>query len=272
MIGTLIFSKDSPTRLEVLLRSITLNANDVFGRVIVLYSTSSDSSRKGYEIMSKEFESVTWVPISNLKQDVLSSIEAAGASSICFLSDWDMIFSNISGKAVEIESILDDQTVLCFSLRLGENVTKCYLMGINNRLYGQVPVGESSIKFDWKKHYLDFANPFSINGHIYRTPEIQKMLRKVTFNSPEEIEDSLHLFQDYPKNMMASFVKSAVVTVPKLEMMSMVKNRKEKPSVINESELTKLFLEGKRIDLSMIDFSSVNSCYMEVELHLSPCG
>jgi hypothetical protein len=268
MIGALIFSENSPMRLEALLRSASINASGIFGSLSVIYSATSASSKKGYEIVSKEFPCVGWVEMSNMKADVLSAIENSGASSTCFLSDCDVFFSNVFGMHDEIEKTLEDQSVICFSLRLGENTTKCYLMAIDNRLYGQHTVGENSIKFDWKKHYLDFGNPFSINGHVYRSQEILKMLRKLTFDSPSDMDDAMQLFQEYPKEMMASFKKSAVVTLPRLEIMSMVKNRKERPTAQSDSELTEAFLSGSRIDLGAMDFSSVNACYLEAELKL----
>lgn len=266
MIKALIFSSDSPMRLDALMRSISINAADVFGTIAVLYRANSESSRKGYEMLKDEFKNVDWVAVSNLKHDVIASMDGSNASAICFLMDCDLFFKDISGKSLEIEAALEDQTVLTFSLRLGENVKKCYLMGIDNRLYGQVAISSNVMKIDWKKHYLDFGNPFCTSGHIYRTQEVLKMIKKITFDSPEEMEDALHIFQEYPKDMMASFNESSLVTIPKTEVMAMVKSRKEKPSHIDEDGLTQSFLTGERIDLDSMGFSNVDSCYLETEL------
>lgn len=263
MISTIIFSEGSPMRVEALLQSINKNANYTFTDSVVIYKSDSLISDMAYDIVQKS-TNVVFKKTGNFKEDVVIALESTAQTFVCFLSDSDIFFRNIENSSEEIIKLFDDQEVLTFNFRLGINVTKCYITSVNNKLYGQEKVGENSMKFDWQKHYLDFAMPYNVHGGIYRTQEILKMIKKIKFDSAQEMEDALYLFQDYPKNKMASFIKSALVTIPTPEIKSMVKgNKPVKPE--DHKQISEKFMAGERIDLDAMDFAVVDACFVEKE-------
>jgi hypothetical protein len=244
--------------------SIYKNAANVFNTGTIIYKSDSKESEEAYDIAKRCMYSFRpeWKKSSNLKEEVVSSLESISDPFVCLFSEGDLVFRDIVAEADEIGKAFDDPMVLSFSMRLGTNTTKCYFTGIDNRLYGQ-EIDGNVMRFDWQKHYMDYSNPFSMNGSIFRTSELLKMVKKIQFNSSLELEDALHLFQDYPKNKMATFNNSAVITIPNTEIKSMV--RGSKPSAPeNNIEISKGFIAGERIDLDAMNFSEVNACYIDM--------
>jgi hypothetical protein len=260
MISTIIFSEGSPLRLDALLQSINKNANSVFSDTAIIYKSDFKESDEAYNIVQA---GSNYKKSKHLKEDVISAIEAATGQFICFMSEGDLIFRDITQDAKEIEKVFDDPMVLSFSMRLGTNTTKCYFTRIDNRLYGQ-EVDGNVMKFDWQKHYMDYSNPFCMNGQIFRTQEILKFVKKIQFNSSLELEDALYLFQDYPKNKMGSFVNGALVTIPTPEIRSMVKDSKSARPEDHKS-ISEKFIAGERIDFDAMDFTGIDACYVEKE-------
>jgi len=263
MISTIIFSEGNPLRLDALMVSIYKNAANVFNNGTVIYKSNTETSEEAYEIAKRSMYSFIpeWKKCFNLKEQVVATLESIKDPFVCFLSDGDLIYRDINDEAMEVTKAFEDPSVLCLSMRLGSNTIKCYFTGIDNRLYGQ-EVDENIMKFDWQKHYMDYSNPYSMNGTIFRTTEILKMIKKLQFNSALELEDALHLFGDYPKNKMAAFNTSALVTIPTNEVKAMVRNAKPLPPE-NDVEVSKGFILGERIDLDSMNFSDIDACYVE---------
>lgn len=265
MISTIIFSEGNPLRLDALLTSIYKNAGEVFQDGTVIYKSESEKSDEAYDVARRCMYSFrpSWEKANNFKENVISALELTKEPLVCFMSEGDVIFRDITNEYSEIGKVFEDPMVLSFSLRLGINTTKCYFTKIDNRLYGQ-EVDGNVMKFDWQKHYMDYSNPFSMNGTIFRTQEVLKFVKKIQFNSALELEDALYLFQDYPKNKMGAFNNSALVTIATSQIKSMVKDSKP-VAPENNKQISEKFISGERIDLDAMDLSAINACYIEME-------
>ncbi len=72
MINGIVFSKDRAAQLDLLLKSISKNAKDVF-QLKVIYASSEISFEKGYEKLIDKHPEVKWMKEStNFKNDVMS--------------------------------------------------------------------------------------------------------------------------------------------------------------------------------------------------------
>lgn len=272
----IIFSHDNPAQLSLLLESIRKNAKDVFA-LSILISHSSEEFLKGYEKILAPYsatETILYNPIylspeSDLKELVLGLLKTDFQYS-CFFLDDDIIYNN-----VELEDITNqieaDEDVVCFSLRLGENTTKCYTLGAENVLH-DIKYNGKFMKWDWSLHYLDFGYPFAMDGHVFRTKDIYKLVRKCKFNTVEELEMGMFDFTEtFPRNMMTSYKTSALVGVPIGRVQLSLDNEMEaslqeiKARAMRKS-MNDALLNNAFINLESIDFSNIAGCHQELDI------
>ena len=164
-----------------------------------------------------------------------------------FLRD-DNIFYN-SEDFKSINSIMEsEQNALCFSLRLGKNTKLCRNMNTANSLVDIVDREDGkTMKWNWSKLYLDFGFPFSTEAHIFRTRELLKMLKQVSFENPDQIEENLfEVFEAFPRNEMCSFNHSVVV---------------KDVAGPDQKQINEMYQNDKQIELSEMDFSNVDGCW-----------
>ena len=204
---TIIFSDNQPNLLHLTLKSLSDIFYD-FNNTVVFYNHLTSDVKEAYKLLKdKNNETIQWKDCSklNFKKELIEFINETKEELILFFSEGDIIFENFSIK--EIQSNMENNENLCFSLRLGENVTFCNRLNVKNVIE---PLHKTNniIQWNWKKHYLDFGYPFSLNGHIFRTKEIKKLIKKIKFDNYIELESSLQLFDNFPKELMISFVNS----------------------------------------------------------------
>lgn len=143
----------------------------------------------------------------NFKQELLGLI-SSDYEYTAFFTEGDILFNVINES--EIIDTLSDEEVLCFSLRLGENTTHCNALNMVNNLYDQEVAG-NIIKWEWSKHYLDFGCPLSLDGHIFRTKEIYKLVKNIPFKNSDSLEEGLQAYEFLPREKMAAFKNSVLV-------------------------------------------------------------
>jgi hypothetical protein len=245
MINTVIFSENNPARLRILLQSIRKNYVNEFNFNVLHRSFNSDYEPL-YENLKTEFSdlNINWTGYSNFKEAVLRLLQNNSEFSM-FLRDDDVFYNPEDFKS--INSIMDsEQDVLCFSLRLGKNTKLCRNMNTANTLVGENS-DDKIMKWDWSKHYLDYGFPFSTEGHVFRTKELLKMLKQVSFENPDQIEENLaEVFEFFPRTQMCSFINSVVV---------------RDIAGPDQKQINEMYLSNKPIELSEMDFSNVDGCW-----------
>ena len=155
----------------------------------------------------------TYIKNSETFKDDLLKALSSDLEYTAMFSQKNILFAKI--KEEDIAQVLSDDDVICFSLRLGENTTYCSLFEMVNNLHGQEIIGDI-MKWDWSKHYLDFGFPLSINGHIFRTKELFKLIKKVPFTNAHKLEEALQIFEFLPREKMASYKQSVLVSAKDL--------------------------------------------------------
>jgi len=130
-------------------------------------------------------------------------------------------------------------------------------------------MGDNTIKWDWTQHYVDFGYPLSVDGHIFRTKDIFKLVRKVAFKNPNEMEAGLQIFDTYPRNKMVSYKQNALINTPINMVQDTFENREGEEFGVNIDSLNEEYLNGKIINLDAIDFSKIKGCHQELELPLT---
>lgn len=270
-INAIVFTNDRAAQLSLFLDSVLKNAPGVFD-LNVIVSYSSEEFQKGYEKVIEDYRygDVNFVNREgDFKAQVLDLLKS-GSEYSCFFLDDDIIYRPISYDDIDSQ-ISSDDDVVCFSLRLGDNTTKCYTLGAENVLHDIRYDGEF-MKWDWSLHYLDFGYPFAMDGHIFREKDIYKLVRKSQFTGVEEMEMALFDFAEtFPRNMMTSYKHSALVGIPIGRVQESIDNEmtmalKDSLAIKMRTEMNVSFLAGDFINLESIDTSSINGCHQELSL------
>lgn len=263
MIQTICFSKDRASQLRLLLVSIAKNSPNVFN-LNILYKCSNDKYEQAYNILQEEniLPNINWIKEENFKQQTLDLLNSQSEFS-CFFTDDDIIYKPFEIKDV-IDKLKSDNDIFCFSLRLGINVTWCYTMNASNVLGDYIDEG-NVIKWEWSKRYLDFGYPLSVDGHIFRTKEILKLSRAIAFHNPNTFEGNLQIFDNYPKEFMASFKESVLVNSPSNIVNDTHPNLNGNNFNYTQEELNEKFLNGSKIDFDSLDFSNIKGAHQEIE-------
>lgn len=263
MIQTICFSKDRASQLRLLLISIARNSPNVFN-LNILYKSSNEDYDRAYKKLQEEniISGINWIPETNFKQQTIELLESQSEFS-CFFTDDDIIYRPFSITEIT-DKLKSDNDVFCFSLRLGTNVTWCYTMNASNVLGDYTDEG-NTIKWEWSKRYLDFGYPLSVDGHIFRTKEILKLSKAISFHNPNTFEGNLQIFDNYPKEFMTSFKESVLVNSPSNIVNDTHPNLNGNKFSYTQQELNEKFLQGLNIDLDSIDFSKIIGCHQELE-------
>ena len=260
MINATIFSFDRAIQLHLLLESIEKNAKGIFN-INVLYKCSSEEFKKSYDLLKDRFKEINWVEETNFKEQTLKLMET-DLPYTCFFTDDDIIYNVIDEKFVEC---LNDNDVFCFSLRLGFNVNHCYTMKCENVLVPDKQ-DEKYVWWNWAKSYADFGYPLSVDGHIFRTKEIKKLIKATSFFNPNTLEGNLQVFDNYPKEIMVAYKTSVLVNSPNNIVNQTHPNRKGEKFNFSTKELNDKYLNNEIIDYNSIDFSNIIGCHQELEL------
>jgi hypothetical protein len=253
------------------LESINKNSEQGTFNVNVIYTSSNSDFESGYEKLKQEniIQGIQWIQQTDFKNNVLQLLQT-NADLSCFATDDDILYRKIDVDKIK-NTLKEDQDVFCFSLRLGKNVKYCYSMNCNNVL---IPLEEGSdlIKWDWTKHYADMGYPLSVDMHVFRTKDILKLTKQVTFKNPNEYEAALQIFESFPRFKMAAFENSSVVNSPTNIVQNTFQNRAGESFGISSKELNEKYLNGEIIDFDKIDFSNIVGCHQELKFEFKKCN
>jgi hypothetical protein len=230
---SIVFSNNSPENLERFLQSAqTNNINSL--KFSVLYS-SEDSNKAGYMIVFEKYGIDSHKEIGSFKEDLISLIGVSNGL-VGFFKDTNYFFSDM--KNIDVEELMKDDNIFCFSLILGKNIKHCYYNDVYNILLNEESIDENSFKWNWTKHYLDFGRPLELGGgHFFHKKEISKFFKKWNYENLQELESSFDQLDYYPKEMMASLNSSILIDVLNNT------NELEKLKDLDSSKIDRIVLE-----------------------------
>ena len=229
--NAIIYSKNRPMQLDLLLRSIDQFANAAVLPAVICAATGQNYL-DGYERLRQDCDAI-WLWQKYLKDDTLKAFDDDPLTM--FLVD-DAVFYR------PMPELPDLQLGEAYATRLGRNCTHCYA--------GNHPQTEGT---------FDFAYSYSLDGHVYRTEEIKALIERVNFTTPTELEVALN--EHGPRLNLLYAEHSCLVGIPHNVVQRQCPNRNAGGSA---EELNQMFLDGLRIDLDAMDFSDVCGCHQEI--------
>lgn len=277
MIHLIVFSKDRPAQLQLLLESIQRNeVHHLFGIVTVIYLASENCYDVGYREVIRNFDrspiKTYFIHQINFKEDLFYVLDTYPERKLtCFMTDDDIIYRSIDITYQSLEDMFDtNPELLTFSLRLGSNT---YIQDQYTQSRVSFPkeftVADNTITWNWTlvPRWTNFAYPLSVDGHIFRTQEIEQIIQNTQdITNPNSLEGNWQP-QAYKYGLfMSCFNKSVLVNNPVNRVQEVCCNQAGNYYGISSKEMNDKFLDGYVIDYDAMDFSNIVGCHQEIEV------
>ena len=262
----IIFSKDRALQLDGVLRSFFRHCQDSNNiNIQIIYTGSNDFFAEQYQELKREYHSCDFIREKNFKTDLLSALK--DYEFILFLVD-DNIFTHgftLSEMTRQLRKNLD---VLAFSLRLGRNTKKCYMVNREQTLPDFTATINDHLHFNWTEAEGDFGFPLEVSSSIYRVCDLLPLLRRLNFRDPNTLEHHLSQHKDIYSKIapkLACFQESVTFCNPanivNTSCICRSGNRQEYTSL----KLAELFRKKLRIKVAEYDGFQPDACHQEIE-------
>lgn len=269
LINIIIFSKDRPMQLHLLLESILTNFDVEDFKLNILYKASNDEYNRGYNTIRDLFPQFSYKKEESFKQDLLTLFN--DSEYTVFFTDDDIIYRPIKITKDELHNIFQISNANCFSLRLGLNTTNCYTMKKLNKLnkyethtfFHDVKLIEPIISWKVADGTNDYAYPMSLDGHIFKTPFIKNLCEVLEYTNPNLFEAFLSNFTKSDMTI-ASYEHSKLVNSPINRVQETFQNLSGMKYRYSVEDLNEMYLDDVKLDLKKMNFEEINGCHQEI--------
>lgn len=265
MIAAVVFSRDRPIQLDLLLTSLERNAPGVFDPIHVLWRATGPEYHEGYELCLRHHPEAWFMPEDAFASQVRYLLHSPAYAT--FLTDDDVLYRPWAGRLPARALGFD---VACVSLRLGRNTDWCYPHGRRQELPRLIADDSHVLGWDWATADGDFGYPGSLDGHIFRGGDLYALLGDASFSNPNTLEDVLVArVSRLGKPRMAAYAESCLLGIPANRVNETSPNRNGETHPYDVAELNRRYLAGERIDLAAMDFSAVRGAHQELEFRFA---
>lgn len=261
MIHVIVFSKDRACQLDALLRSFA-KFFTVENTLDVLYTASAPDYQSGYDRLIANHPGVAFHKEQGFRDDSLRLIQHP-AHFTMFLVDDIVMTARFEADDV-LRRFESDPDVLCLSLRLGKHITYTYTRNED----APVPTLVDHA-WDWRTQPPgSWDYPMSVDGHIYRTADLDPYVRGLTFHNPNTFELAMSQ-QPVPKWKMVCYDEAKLVNLPLNLVQTSWRNRHGQ---VSQQYLNRKWLKGRRIRIEAYENFLGNSthCELPVEFETIP--
>ncbi|MDO9314994.1 MAG: hypothetical protein Q7T97_10660 [Burkholderiaceae bacterium] len=260
----LVFSKDRPLQMDLLLRTLSVNVSQT-PNVHIIYRASDNNYRTEYSRVFAENSALNIVPHEEreFREDLLRICRASDCGSVMFLVD-DIAFI----RPVDLNEIatLSRQGHIV-SIRLGLNITRAQTEnGAARRKPPLTPVDGMASRFlTWAWHKAEpghWAMPTALDGNVLPLPELIPVLESTSFKAPNSLEAAIGQYRflfkyaagvcyDLPRivNFPLNSVKAEDFNFPHMGM--------------SVDDMLTIYKNGGRLDISNFPYTEHDSCHME---------
>jgi len=289
-LSIVIFSKDRAAQLDLCLKSIHKNLSTLSEdwNIYVIYASSSTEFEDGYKELIEEYYSKP-NPIYFFSEHKYNGFKKTleycmkhWEDYVLFFTDDDIVYKNFEHTFGLIDAkFKNHEELLTLSLRLGTNTfvqdqyqnTMCFVPD-------EIMKQEKTIRtWDWKEESANygatnFGYPFSVDGHIYKSKDAKWIIDNTPgYHNPNTLEGKVHrvhiMDSDYAENLsgqMSCFKKSYVINTPINRVQETFTNAAGKFFGNSAEDLNKRFLNGERLTLEGMDFSTIIGVHQELKL------
>ena len=270
MIQIIIFSFNRALQLDALLNSIVNYWKGTDYKLSVLYNTTSESYQQGYDQLKQMYPNFSFVketskmqlyPLkdyfsffnlkkiikypkvrkqrSNFRSLLNQILKDSDCPYTMFLTDDSAFIKGVNLKKEVFDFIDRNPVQNSISLRLGIMATTPT---------PSLKLENGRIIWNFNEHRADrsWGYNFSVDGHIYNTSLMRKLLGSCVFNNPSYLEGHIcdYVIRHKLLNQCMTYEHPFMLSFP----INMVQDVVVNESLgVSEKELNKYFLEGERL-------------------------
>lgn len=180
---TIVFSRDRAMQLDLCLKTYLKYCNGE-SDIQVLYKCSDDIMRYQYLRLTDYYPEVKFYEETSFRDNLMYML--AGYAHVVFVTD-DTIFVRDFNLNSGINTLKDDK-IIGFSLRLGKNITHCFISDEDQNLPEDYSLNDGIITYEWGEKPNDFGYPLELSSSVYRTDDILDLILRVPFRNPNTLE------------------------------------------------------------------------------------
>lgn len=290
----LIFSKNRPLQLDLLLNTFYLQCEQPYSTDIVVVYNHDEEYEESYETLFREQEekerhNILFINDQNyvsFKNSFIHKIK--NYDYILFLVDDNIFTSRFSLTQIK-DLLFYNPNFLGFSLRLGKNTDHCYAFNGIQKIPESVEhnfsinmdslnwlgqffpkITYSVFSFNWKNSDLDFNYPLEISSSFYRMKDIYFLLKQSKYRNPNDLESQLYMnvWRFLNKPNLFSYNKSVAFCAPMNRVQNVaLANRYSQIDIYSPESMLKMYENGFRIDPLRFNGFVSNGCHQEVLLY-----
>jgi len=261
-LNCIVFSKNRPAQLELLLRSYKKFFKEwKDARTTIIYRASDKEFFEGYKKVQQLHPEFEYSLETNFQQDVLKQIIPENPLTMCLVDD--IVFKSNWSLRDEIFSVFHNNPhMVAISLRLHRGIDHCFAIDQPSpapNFRKEVP-GEYLIWSFKEYNGTDWGYPYSVDGNAYNTNLIASLLSRVQFQNPNTLEAILNdprIISQSPPYMACYNGPSKLLNVPANKVQVVFNNRCL--NSYSTKELNEKFLGGKLISLENIETITDNN-------------
>ena len=239
-LNVVIFTKDRPAQLNLLLESMKLCDFGKNYNILIIQKTTTRNTWFGYTMIRYPANVNRIEEGSGGIKDILINNAAWEKPYTMFIVD-DNVFIREVDTFPLCYYLSVNPSVLAYSLRLSPSYNYCYAYNsVHKKINGRV--------WPWKGAPGDFGYPMSLDCNIYRTEQILERIKGCEFRTPNELEGALAgnpISLDY----MVCNKNAAVIGIPWTRVQGSSQNRY---CGCDWEEFSQKWMEGQRICLDSI--------------------
>ena len=261
----MIFSRNRAAQLDLLLESLALNAGGLFSMLRVLWLADEPPYEQAYAVCASSHPEAGFVRQAGFSDDLSRLLQ--GEQPVSFFTDDSVLFRPLAGRRRLPAEWLDDDDVLCFSLRLGLNCRDCYPLAREQRLPEFRAPDDETLTWEWRGADADFGYPASLDGHFFRSSTVRDLVAGGRFSNPNTLEEMLagRILAEH-RPLIASYRESHLVGIPANRVNETHPNRYGESWPLDERLVNDRYLRGDRLDLSAVSADAVTGAHVEIPL------
>lgn len=261
-LALVVYSKDRPAQLELLLRSVKrffAGWEEVDWSVV--FTASDPDYDRGYARVRAEHPEFRYVDEREHECSFKElTLELIGQSPfVAFGVDDDVFKEPFELDTPEFHAFVSDPEIACLSLRMCPRLDRCYTM---NELTAPPPFERGTV-WRWLGEGGDWGYPMSLEFHIFRREQILPLISELEFFNPNSFEAGLATRPHVPPKMIC-FSESKIVNLPVNRVQDTFPNRHS--GTHSQQDLNDGFVAGRRLALGPIAGFRNVSVHQEMEL------
>lgn len=267
MLNCLIFSKDRPLQLEVLLRSIQDNFKEL-DNIQILYKYTTNDFKVGYDLVKaihkdSKFNFIEEFAFVDQTKQIITLFNQP--YSIILVDDEVVINDyDISSHLYN----LDNDTNQCISLRLHPDISHTYTTNVPCAPILLKPHLAALYSWQWRNYnpLNEFGYPSCINSHLYKSEFLKMIVNNIPFRSVNNLEEVMHSQRAYFKPYMMCFDKAKTISIANNKVQTEIPTNTCSNKIEYTAEnLNKKFLDGYKICTKNIYGIKSNQATTELE-------